>query len=424
MSIPTVVTGGFGGSIADLVRTGFGSGGLVQESYDLTLHWEVGASPRRTHLGLAGMRRAVHTSYRFELRSHANLFLGDITSAFVRDVGPAGTIDLNNDRAALRTARFIIDPSKAAIDPFEDHIAVLADTTIDFGVIATSQLGLFHLTAPRRTYRPRHEIWEVEATDLTVHLLEDTCTDTYVVAAGVNYITGANGVKAILDAKGLRYALPTTALTVPADKPWEAGTPWLTIVNELLQGCNMYDIWPDETGQFTTRLRTDLNARTVDIAFTGDDFILSPVVEEAETTRFANRILAISEDPNVGILRSVKANNDPDSPTSIVNLGRTITKTIRPQAANQTTLDEIATFELQQSGSIYRRANILTQPDPRRGAHEVYSITIDLQDTGVPDSAGPYSTQKWWCRNWSLDLMPGAQMKHTIAKVEKVLTIT
>lgn len=354
---------------------------------------------------LSGRNRPVRLIWRFEKRTLDNLFLADITRHCL-----AGSVEGNNDRDIFATARFTIDPLGLALDPLADHVAPIARLLVDGSYWQEFQFGLFSLQAPRKTYRPGHQTWTVGASDVTVHLMEATVTQSYTVSSGQNYVSGTNAVRAILDQFGLRHAVPATSLTLPADRTWPVGTPYLRVLNDLLQACNMYSLWADPTGVCRTRVREELATRTADVTYTGGDFVLAPIDEEAETQRFANQVVVVTEDPNRGIIRAVATNDDPDSPTSTVRLGRTITKVLRRDVADQATADAIASSELQQSASLYRRATILTQPDPRRWAHEVIALEVE----------GTLPAESWWVRNWSLELRTGAPMRHTIAKVERV----
>lgn len=377
-------------------------------SITIDARWEVGASTRSIDDALAGQPSGVvRLSYRYERRTIANVYQADVTGAII-----GARIEADNGRDIFRTATFSIDPDGAAIDPLADHIAVIADILVDGSYTASLPCGLFALTVPKKTYRPGIETWQVGANDLGIHLMEATTTAPYTVAAAANYITGANAVKAILDAFSLRSALAQTTLTLPVAMTWPVGTPWLRVVNDLLGGANFYPLWFDASGVGRTRPVEEPNSRTATVTYTGDDFILTaPIAEESDTTRFANQVVGVVEDPNRGILRSVKTNADPDSPTSTVSLGRTITHVVRAdRAADQTTLDLIVTNKLQSFG-LYRRATLQTAPDPRRDAHEVYEITVeDL-----------YDAELWIARSWSLDCRPGAPMQHAIERIEKVV---
>lgn len=378
-----------------------------------TLHWRVAPSPLRVHYALTGRSGPVTYTFRFERRTIANQFLQDVTPAFL-----GGSIEANNDRDVFRTATFTVDANAVddrgnavTIDPLADHIAVYMDLLVDGSYTLGLPMGLFALNVPRKRYEPGSETWEIAASDNGIHLMEATTTASYTVAAAENYITGANAVRDILDDLGLAHALPTTSLTLPVARTWPAGTPWLRIVNDLLHAAGMYSLWFDASGIARTRAYDDLSTRTPDVTYTGDDFVLIPITEEAETTRLANQVVAVVDDPSRAVLTSVKTNADPDSPISTVSLGRTITKVLNADAADQTTLDAIAENYLRNEAGLYRRATLLTSIDPRRDAHEVYEMTVD----------GVYAAERWWARNWRVQLSIGAQHQHTLGKVERVV---
>lgn len=362
--------------------------------YSLT--WAVEPSPARIAAALTGPN--VRLTYRFEKRSAANILQADVTESVT-----AAQVDGNNDRAVFSTARFSILP-ESGINPLADHIAPLMRLLVDGSYWYEEQFGLFALTVPDKTRTPAAEVWDVSANDLTIRLMERTLTAAHTVASGANYVSGTGGVRALLDAVGLRHAIPGTSLTLPADRTWAIGTPYLTVVNDLLQACNMYTCWATRDGTIVSRVTDTLATRTPDATYTVNDFVLSPIKEQVEMARFANQVVIVSEDANSGLITSVATNADPDSPTSTVSLGHTITKTIRRSVADQTTANAIAAAELQEAGSLYRRATLSLQPDPRRWAHEVIS----------------FEGEKWWVRSWSLPLRYDARMSMTVAKVEKV----
>jgi len=380
---------------------------------EITLRWVIEPSPNRITLALTSS--PVSYAFRYEKRSRANGYQADISGAI-----SAGSITLDNDRDIVRLGSFTFEADQVAsagnlisFDPLSDHLACFMDLRVDGSYVQAFQLGLFAMNlAPKRMIDPAMTLETWAAADLALHLVEATTTAPYTVAAGVNYLTGAGAVAAILDAHSLAHALPSTALTLPIDMTWGVGVPWLRVVNDLLRGAGFYPLWFDATGVGRTRELDELSERSPDVDYTGEAMVLSAdITEERETARFANQIVAVVDDPSRGVLASVRTNADPDSPTSTVRLGRTITRTIAgDRAADQATLDLLATRELQLAGSLYRKATITTSFDPRREAREVYSIEVE----------GAYERANWWVRNWSLPLVTGAQMKHAIAETQKV----
>lgn len=362
---------------------------------------------------LRGRFGAVRGRFEYELRNHDGQFLQRVTNAVLAASG-----DLNNDRDITRTLTIRFDPNARddrgqpiEINTDTDHIYVGYHLIVDGFYDVEFPLGIFHLDNPRETWTAGMAGIEVTGSDLGIHLIEDITDDVYTVAAGQNYLTGTNAVTDILDAHGLRHALPSNAKTLTTAKTWPIGTPWIRVVNELLHDANFYSIRFDARGRAVTRERIPRAQRSPDTSYSSEDMILSPVMTERDTTRFANRIVATMEDPQRTPLRSVATNSDPDSPISTVALGRTITKLVRADgAADQTTLDAIALAELDRASEAYRRMQIQTFFDPRRGAFEVYELDIE----------GHIDGEKWWARNWLASFEPGAPMVHNLSSVESL----
>ncbi len=158
---------------------------------------------------LSGQRAPTSLSFVFEKRDHDYGFQVDVSNAII-----GGSITLDNDRQVLRQGTLTIDPSLAELDPNTDHIAISMRLRIGTELV-TIPLGFFHMNVPRRAYKPNGDvIWEVEISDLTIHLLESTTDGPYTIASGEEYLLGTNGVKDILDRLNLNYSLPIDAAAI------------------------------------------------------------------------------------------------------------------------------------------------------------------------------------------------------------------
>jgi len=389
-------------------------------SSSLTVATKIEPSEQTVADTLNGNNGPVVARYRFERRTRAFELIDDISSAVM-----AGQADMNNDRDIALQGTLEIDLGATQddgtainLDMLKDHVAVFHELNID-GYWHRTRVGFFHLSVPGNEYNPGVQrpfqvgdtvrgVTTVAMSDLTIHLVESTTIEPYTVSSGTNYITA---VQSILDDKNLNHSLPSTDKVLPNDKTWDAGIPWIRIVNDLLKGAGFYSIWTDTKGVFTSRRLDDLSSRTPDVTYTDEDFIIPPVNEEFETTRFANQVIVIGSDPNWEPVSAVVTNDDPDSSISTVTLGRTITKVMSvDEVADESTAQELAQRELEQSASLYQRVIINSHPDPRRRAREVYSVTIP----------GLYEGQKFRVRNWSMDLTSGIPMTHTLSRVERV----
>lgn len=217
---------------------------------------------------------------------------------------------------------------------------------------------------------------------------------------------------AAFSADRFRYVLPVSSKTAPVDQPWDVGTPWITVANDMLHAVGCYNHWFDNDGILRSRLLDDGATRTPDVVYAaGDGFIVPPADEDVEDTRFANQVVVVVNNPDREPLVAVATNNDPDSPTSTVALGMTITKRLTgDRAADQETLQTLANHELSQSSSFYRRLTLNTLVDPRRAPNEVYEVTLP----------GASDAERWYCRGWTLDLRTGAAMQHRLSRVQKL----
>lgn len=382
-------------------------------SREVTMLWQVAPSPLRIEYALTGRTGPVTYSFRFERRTRTNQFLQDVTPAVL-----GGTIEGNNNRAIFRTGTFTINPlardadgNAITINPLADHLAVFMDLLVDGNYTLAIPMGLFALTVPRKTMTPGGETWEVEAHDNCIHLVESTTTETYTIDAGENYLTGTNAAADILTAQSIPFALPTTDKVLPAPQSWPPGTPWLVIVNWLLDRVNLYQLACDASGVARTRVRDEMSGRTPDVTYSGEDLLLIPIEEEAETTRLANQVIAVVDDPAQPPLSAVVTNNDPSNPISVAALGRVITRVIPVDGApDAPTIEAIARNYLEREAGLYRRATLLTSIDPRREANEIYEVNAD----------GVYVAERWWAQNWAFELTIGTQMVHTVGKVERI----
>jgi hypothetical protein len=351
---------------------------------------------------LSGLRGPVVTRVRYERVTPAGAVLADVTPAFV-----SGSIEANEDRAVYRTARFVIDPARpeaAELDPLTDIVRVTVDVR-DGGAWVPCPVGSFCLTMPRFTVREDGvRQWEVEAFDLTRLLLDSTTTAAYAVPAGANCVAAA---AAVLAGLGLPAQLEPSSAVLAAPRQWPAGTPWLDVVNGLLQAANCYALWFDRFGVARSMPARDLATVQPAVTYGPAQMLTGTAAVESELTRLANRVVAVVRDPALPAWSAVAENTDPNSALGIPRLGKVFTKVLEVEsAASQAALQGIAERYLREQAGIYRRMTFTTLLDPRRDAHEVYEVE-------APAPAGG----RWWTRGHRFSLEPGAVMEHTVARV-------
>lgn len=369
---------------------------------------------------LAGRSGVVRLSYRFQQRTHDFAFQADLTNAISK-----ASIELDNDRAVVRTARFTIDPDRVEGDfnPAADHIAVIALLLVpmpDFSVEEVEiPMGLFHLEVPDRNFTPgSHELWDVEASDITTHLLTAKTANPYTVASGTNYITAVEQLIALF---GLQHSLPATAATLPVAFTWAPGVPYLEIANALLAGINFYPLWSDGTGVLRSRERIDISTEIPVVSYSTSDeprLIVSPYQKRQDTSRWANRIACVIDDPRRTAAFALRVNNDPDSPISVVSLtdpgGLPVVNSDPAISGGRVfdlaTADAICMAELRDRNARAQPSILRTFPDPRRGPREFYAVTVEDEEFGTLFRA----------ESWRLDLATGQMMQHALALAQSI----
>lgn len=367
---------------------------------------------------LAGVHSAVSLSYRYEQRDHDYILQADLTEAVLE-----ASIDLDNDRAVIRTARFLIDASKMpeSFDAANDHIAVNAALVVpyyDGGAwrfeTALIPMGLYHLEAPEHIYSSGdHELWDVDASDLTSHLLTAKVPGPYRVAAGTNIITA---VEAVIDLLDLRHSFDAVAAVAPVDYLWAPGTSYYQIVSDLLFAINHFPPWPDAQGVFITRERLDPEEEQAAVIYSTQAeprMAMSPFRTSEDRSRWANRVVVVIDDPRRTPQYALLVNDDSASSISVRSLG--VVNTEQPISGGRVidlaTAEEIAGYELRDRAARALPGELQTFPDPRRGPRETYLLTI-----GNVTELQPFRV-----KGWSLDLKAGSVMNHDVHRVN-VLT--
>lgn len=357
---------------------------------------------------LAGRFGPVSLRLRYQQRDHDFVLQADLSNAVV-----AASIELDNHRSIIRTARFTIDADAmpAGFDPANDHIAIILELLVG-GAFEPIPMGLFHLDVPKEIHESDgREIWEVEASDMTTHLLQNRTEAPYTVAAGTNYVTA---IETILDLLDLNHNLPAVALTTPVAFTWGPGVPFYDIVRDLAFAMNRFMPWPDERGVFTTIERVDPSSVTPNYSpstTVEPRMIREPFEKSEDRTRWANRIVSLIDNPLRAPEFSLRVNDDPTSPISTVTTGATITEELNgSRVADTPTNEAIVEYEIADRAARAEMALLRTNFDPRRKAHESYELTVETEEVAT----------LWRVDGWRLELEPEATMEHRLGRVRPI----
>lgn len=178
---------------------------------------------------------------------------------------------------------------------------------------------------------------------------EDKTEATFSLAAGAKII---DTVVSLIQSTG-ESKIAVTASTAVLRNPlvWKAGTPKLTIINDLLAAAGYWSLWCDGAGQFRVEPYLLPSARPVAFEFaSGSASIHRPVWErEQDLSSVPNKFLVIGQGsdekpPLVG----VALNENPDSPYSFQSRGgRWITRTEEGvEGESQAVFDQLAQRKL------------------------------------------------------------------------------
>lgn len=346
--------------------------------------------------------------FRYFQADNLNGPLADITEAVV-----ACSVQLENDRVVLRTANFTLRDSMmpADFDYLESNVAVFVDVKIT-DEWWRFQLGLFRLDAPDESLGFRdNDVVTVNASDISVLLMQPSVGEAYTVAAGTQYI---DAVAVIIDLLDLRHNLPAVTFATPIDFTWQPKTSYLAIINDLLSGINHFDLWADVYGVLTTRERVAPVDDVQAVAYRTSQeprMIRGKLPRQKTSVRPPNRIIAAIKDPLRSPSAGVAENVDPASPSSTSNVEISVQEYNVDRIVNTAIATDWAAYEVRVRTGKGETANLATHLDPRREAHEVYLLTYYDHEVET----------LWRVAGWSITLSTGAAMVH---KLERALTLS
>lgn len=358
---------------------------------------------------LSGLRAPVVIRYRYEQRDHDFTFQADVTAAV-----ESCSISLDNNRAVLRTAQFVIRPHLLPddFDEDNDHIAVFAEVLSARSQYVSYSLGLFHLASIDDRPQPNNnEIWGVQGADVGIHLFEHSFSYPYSIPAGTLYTDAINAILALV---GLRNTIEPSTLRTPVAFTWAPDAQYGTIVNDLLEGMNFYPCWADREGKITSRQRINPYLEDVAVTYSSTDEprMIRPVFSRTrERGRYMNRVIVTLKDPARTPASVQVTNDDDDCPVSTVRKEAITSNTVATdRIANAALMTDVASFLLRDAAIKAQVGMLATHPDPRRDAHEFYTVTIETTEVASP----------WRVEAWDYPCVTGATMQHRIGRNDQV----
>ena len=357
---------------------------------------------------LSGRFEPVATRFRVERRTHLFEFIDDVSHAIT-----SASITLDTTAAICRSARVSILPDllPSDFDLYEDHLAIIAEVRIG-DEWREYAMGLFHIDTVDDTWRMDEvgrRTWSAECADVLAHLFEYEVTQPYTIAAGVHY---TEAIEEIIVSLGLLPAIPPSGLVTIVPLTWPAGTSYGQIVNDLLAGINYFPAWADRQGRITSRERIAPHLEQPAVVYTTES---EPrMIRDGFSQRFlraqATNTIQVTVSSAALAPSSIEAvNDDPLSSISTVNRGPSVSQVAGDRMPSSDVMMATADYLVRDAAVRARTASLNTIPDPRRDAHEFYTVE-------VPGLA----PRLYRCEGWTFDCRPGATMAHRLADASEV----
>lgn len=290
-----------------------------------------------------------------------NAQLADLTEWFYS--ASQGEVSLNHDRA-IKSQCTVAMRGPDRLQPYRDYLAVwMVRDWGDGRPSQRDQLGLFEVRVPPGTRTVERAEAVYTGYDLTATLARYAFTEAYNIAASANYVEAALDILALADIS--RTLIEPTTQTTAAVISFPVGTTYLEAANTLLQAIGYYQLAAMPDGTLMSMMTRPLHMVEPYRTITDAD-LMAPVEIQPLDTTVANIIIVVKNNPDSDPLIAIRRNDDPDSPTSTINLGP-IARSPEEYAelADQAAVDALADRLLSEGRSFYQTAKIALLPDPR-----------------------------------------------------------
>ena len=228
------------------------------------------------------------------------------------------------------------------------------------------------------------------------------------VAKNENYVAV---IKNHLHLAGIDQTLATAnAATLPEARHWEIGTPFLTIVNELLAEINYKPLWFNAQGLAVLEPKQTPTAANISHLISSEDvrsLLLPAVSRETDVYSAPNVFICVCANPDKSDnMVATATNNNVNSPLSVQKRGRSIAKVVKlNNIASQLELQAYADNLVRESMYAGETIEITTGLFPGFGVADIVGLNLDGELSICVEHA------------WEMQLRVGGDMKHTLEKV-------
>lgn len=265
-----------------------------------------------------------------------------------------------------------------------------------------SCLGTFFISTPTSTYDDNSQSIECTGYSTLWRISNHAPSTKYYVALGTNCVAE---IKRILTQLGYAFSIPDYAGTTSTNREWDIGTPYLDIINDLLDVVNYTSLYVDVMGVYIAEPYILPQDRIVDIELNEKDIdnILEPLqVNELDIFNVPNKFIRYcASDPSIA-LQAVYENTDGVTGTynTWVN---TDVKEVK-DVADYDTLYQLCKRDCADAISIYNKVQI--------------NIDIQMLPTYMPTvQLKHYKAQgKYTCTSFTISLEVGGIQQMNLRK--------
>jgi hypothetical protein len=256
-------------------------------------------------------------NFYYELRNRDGSKVGALDGVI-----PGGTLEFDYTARLKAGGKIQIADTGQDIDWLNQRIYIEAHVGD-----AAWGLGVYLPTAPIEAWSNGHRGWEVELHSKLLILEQDCLAAAYSIPAGTNTLAT---VKSIIASSGEPSgAITDSTATAPASMFWEAGTPKLSVINDLLDASGYFVLQVDGNGNY--RAIPYVTPAQRPVRYTLEDGVSCIYADtfprDQDIFSVPNRVIAIQQGSGEQeSLVGIAENQDPNSPFSYPARGRYITR--------------------------------------------------------------------------------------------------
>lgn len=308
-----------------------------------------------------------------------------------------------NDSAEIKTSL------RGAFFP-DERVNWLADRIRPEMILdgVTYSLGIFLPATVVETKTAETRAVEIEAYDQCWLLRDCRKEESVYFSASTKYISAIEML--LTDAGVTMFAATPNTAALAERRTWPIGTPFLSIINELLSEINYKPVWFNSQGLAVLEPKQAPAAANIRHEISSEDvrsLLLPSVSRETDIYSAPNVFICVCANPDKSDnMAATATNNNVNSPLSVPRRGRSIAKVVKlKNIASQEELQAYADNLMRESMYAGETIEITTGLFPGYGVGDIVGLNLDGELSICVEHA------------WEMQLQVGGEMKHTLERV-------